>query len=460
MGKPRVLETKDAGHTTAATAQTRKEEQGKTEKKRRKIHPIRRIARFLLGSEEKQQRKENNARQRRQRQRQRLGDHLDEGKTCHGPSRWHNLLPFLEPLFAIDPKLSFIEDRILGRCSAVQHHHQQQQPQDSTTTTPTTHPKSLVELQQYVQEADAPCTCDECAPKLYKISTAASHGVIHDHLTTRHAARNKNQRKPCSFTYKTSATAAATTSPSPHLTLRFYGTYESMTLVRHHIAWLDATYLHPSARPTPSVLHLRSLLSAWYPHLSAPDLRSSLSPAQLNTLFKHLNRVFYADCVPPHKAMLSAGFTYLAENQTNCFGKSFFNPLVGTQILLHPVLFRGGRMLDTESQTRQARMHSRLGTLLHEMAHAFLKAYVCRACPMYDVCVGALGHGRAWQVLAAKIEQVAKVVVGGSVDLGRWQSLLRDCGGSGRLPSVHDLEVFGLAGQGSGCCGGGGEKTS
>ncbi len=71
---------------------------------------------------------------------------------------------------------------------------------------------------------------------------------------------------------------------------------------------------------------------------------------------------------------------------------------------------------------------------------------------MHDSCIGPRGHGRAWQILAAKLEQVARVVIGGPVDLGRFPSLLRDCEGTGKLPSVHDLEVFGMGG------GVGGEK--
>jgi len=74
---------------------------------------------------------------------------------------------------------------------------------------------------------------------------------------------------------------------------------------------------------------------------------------------------------------------------------------------------------------------------------------------MWAACIGERGHGRAWQVLARKVEQVAGVVVGGNVDLGRWQSALSECEGGG-LPSVHDLEVWGMGGGGSsgekGCC--------
>ncbi|KAI4957699.1 hypothetical protein J4E86_004838 [Alternaria arbusti] len=299
MGNPSVLETHDASNLAKKTK--------KSEKKRRRLHPIRRIAKFILGDGEKHQRKQNDAR--------RLGDQLEEGKTCHGASTWHNLLPFLEPLFALDPKLSFIEDRILGRNPTISH-------TDDYAPISTTPPKSLTQLQAHVQEADLPCTCDECAPKLYKISTLASHGALRDRRN-KHTSKTQHRKTP-SFS---SEKVPKPTSPAPSLTLRFHGTYESMSLVRHHISWLDATYLHPSARPTPSVLHLRSLLSYWYPHLTSHDLRSTLSARQVTTLFAHLNRVFFAGNVPTHNDLLSAGFSYLDSRQRDCFGKSFYNPV-------------------------------------------------------------------------------------------------------------------------------------
>jgi hypothetical protein len=49
-------------------------------------------------------------------------------------------------------------------------------------------------------------------------------------------------------------------------------------------------------------------------------------------------------------------------------------------------------------------------------------------------------------LLAKKVEQVASVLVDRRVDMGRWPSLLRDMEGCGRLPSEHELEVYGFAG--------------
>lgn len=61
---------------------------------------------------------------------------------------------------------------------------------------------------------------------------------------------------------------------------------------------------------------------------------------------------------------------------------------------------------------------------------------------MHEQCIGPRGHGRAWQLLAAKMEEVATKLLGGFVDFGRYQSMLHDLEGSGKLPSQHDLEVL------------------
>ncbi|KAA8612387.1 hypothetical protein A1F94_006769 [Pyrenophora tritici-repentis] len=266
-------------------------------KKRRRLHPVRRIARLLLGgSKSKREGRDTTSAD---------GDnHETEGKTCYGASRWQNVLPFLEPLIALDPKLSFIEDRILKRptpTTSEKVRQQQHKPEP---------PRTLRHLQQRVQDEDVFCNCDECAPKYYKISTTASHGTIRD-LPPQDSQSTTSTKKTRSF--QTPLQLKTPTPILPTLTLRFHGgTYEAMTLVRHHIAWLDATYLHPSASPTVAVKKLRTLLTAWHPHLSSANLRHTLSTHQLATLFSHLNAVFFAGCVPPHNKTLSAGFSYLS----------------------------------------------------------------------------------------------------------------------------------------------------
>lgn len=364
--------------------------------KARRLHPFRRIARLILISRRVPQ----------------LPEHPSQ-QACRGPSILHNLLPILEPLFAIDPKLLFIEDRIIGR------------ERPTYPASDTRLPSNLQELNVQVQSASAPCNCDECEPKLYQLSDGSSHGNIQILTGIKRPRKSRFTRAP-----------RLAQVPRPKLSLRLYGDYEAMRLVRHHIAWLDQTYLQESR----AILQMKSLVETWKPNLSCTNMRQSISRTQLQQLFAQLNKVFFFDSVPAHQEALTTGFSWLPESKKDCFGISYFNPIIGTQLLLHPVLYRHSSNVQSPDDI----WRNRLGTILHEMCHAYLKAYTCRSCPMHDHCVGARGHGRAWQLLAAKIEEVASRLMGGLVDMGRFPALLHDMEGHGKLPSSHDLETWEL----------------
>ncbi|KAF2853645.1 hypothetical protein T440DRAFT_466029 [Plenodomus tracheiphilus IPT5] len=367
---------------------------------KRRLHPLRQIAHLIL-KVRKQPKKQN----------------VNHQRICCGPTVLYNLLPFLEPFFIFDPKLRVIEDRIIGRTP---------QPPDHDGSVKL--PSSLDELNLWVREEAPVCYCDECAPKSYRLQDERSHGRIR-HFDQEQKIRSKGF----------SRVAAPHTTPHPELSLKLYGDYEAMRLVRHHIAWLDYTYLHPScSKDALDVSQLRSLLHVWKPNLIASDLRSSISTVQLQHLFQQLNQVFFFGAVPKHRQSVSTGFSWLPESKTECFGISYYNPIIGTQLLLHSKLYRhNGNPQDVD-----LRLRNRIGTILHEMCHSFLKAYTCRSCIMHDQCVGPRGHGRAWQVLAAKIEEVASQLIGGPVDMGRFPSLMHDMESHGRLPSQHDMEVY------------------
>jgi hypothetical protein len=340
-------------------------------------------------------------------------EHLLENSEhmCKGPSFLHNLLPILEPFLLLDPKLLYIEDRILGR---------QQAPRSSQSHNV---PSSFDELKFWVEKEPASCDCDECAPWFYQLGQNSSHGVIR-YRSLGLTAFSQPHLERC--------------IPIPELNLRLYGEYEAMRLVRHHVAWLDKTYMHASPEKDLNILQLRSLLQSWNANLIGRDMRQSVSSTQMLHLVKVLNRVFFFGAIPAHRQAISSGFSWLPESENACFGVGTFNPIIGTQVLLHPKLYRHhGDLEDVD-----VRWRNRLGTILHELCHAFLKAYTCRSCPTHDKCIGSRGHGRAWQILAAKMEEVATRLMGGYVDFGRYPSLLHDLEGNGKLPSAHDLEVL------------------
>jgi len=106
----------------------------------------------------------------------------------------------------------------------------------------------------------------------------------------------------------------------------------------------------------------------------------------------------------------------------------------------------------------------RLGTLLHEMIHAFLSEYVCIACTTTQQNISddfSNGHGRAWHRLAVAVEKAASELLEcGEVDLGRLMTLhrylapmytasIRDPfdrmeNETAYNPSFHDLQEFGF----------------
>lgn len=98
-----------------------------------------------------------------------------------------------------------------------------------------------------------------------------------------------------------------------------------------------------------------------------------------------------------------------------------------------------------------------LNTVLHELCHVFLQRFSCyngggEGCEGNQACLelcrenyGATGHGRAWQVLSAAIEEAAPKLLGGwRVDLGREECAVREMWkmGAGWWPPECDLARF------------------
>jgi hypothetical protein len=90
----------------------------------------------------------------------------------------------------------------------------------------------------------------------------------------------------------------------------------------------------------------------------------------------------------------------------------------------------------------------RIGTILHEVLHAYVESYscddeLCRTRPDnrgYDD-----GHGRAWQLIAVKLEEVAGQLLNIELDLGRWTALEQHIQSSYRImPSECDLRNYGF----------------
>lgn len=91
-----------------------------------------------------------------------------------------------------------------------------------------------------------------------------------------------------------------------------------------------------------------------------------------------------------------------------------------------------------------------LSVLFHESIHVFLQHYACWQCRSWRKDC-ASEHGRHFQTIAQKIEEVFPKLVGLPVRLGRFEGFLGDLGVGEKergwvrrrmIPSVHDLEVW------------------
>jgi len=85
-----------------------------------------------------------------------------------------------------------------------------------------------------------------------------------------------------------------------------------------------------------------------------------------------------------------------------------------------------------------------LGTLLHEAVHVHLNDKGCEKCVTSDRNIMPNGHGRAWQLLAAKVESAFSRFTGLPVDLHRYGSIRVYWDEYVPLPSLHDLQDWDL----------------
>ncbi|TGO75241.1 hypothetical protein BELL_0225g00060 [Botrytis elliptica] len=76
--------------------------------------------------------------------------------------------------------------------------------------------------------------------------------------------------------------------------------------------------------------------------------------------------------------------------------------------------------------TTQEQVREWLGTLAHEMLHAFMFTFGCLNCHMPPEQLTVAGHGHAWQDAAYEIEVACERLLTNNVDVGRWVSLYCD----------------------------------
>jgi hypothetical protein len=117
------------------------------------------------------------------------------------------------------------------------------------------------------------------------------------------------------------------------------------------------------------------------------------------------------------------------------------------RIRLHPyrVEYPSGHEPDNLADVIYHRTVFRLGTLLHEICHAFQLIYMCLKCKKNEVkYVECNGHGWAWQRIAARVESMAQLKLGLPLDLGRFTAIHCHWKHHKTWPDVDEVLQWGL----------------
>lgn len=106
-------------------------------------------------------------------------------------------------------------------------------------------------------------------------------------------------------------------------------------------------------------------------------------------------------------------------------------------------------IIKLREKDRPARLRNYLGTLLHEMIHAFLEIWGCRINGCWDLWQqqGLRGHGYAWQDAASALEIAVqdRELLGLELDLGRLKSLAVDIIYARQpVPPLEELEIWSM----------------
>jgi hypothetical protein len=98
-----------------------------------------------------------------------------------------------------------------------------------------------------------------------------------------------------------------------------------------------------------------------------------------------------------------------------------------------------------ENEDYDRRKWNRLGTILHEAAHAFLDQLAYQRCPTFaENVMNSDQHGRAWQALVLSLSDATENLFGERFDVGGFADIQSNWEYVNYLPSLHDLEQWRL----------------
>lgn len=237
----------------------------------------------------------------------------------------------------------------------------------------------------------------------------------------------------------------------PTLTYQFeHGTYNAPTLARSTIAYISRPHdsMDPEQQSAIASFALEAKDRDLVRKLGSSNLMSALPFDELQLCAKNLNQIFFFNAIDDYT--IDWTYSELEKAPGRRIGQCATFPKDGRRrhtIDLHPTRTYLPENLYANEPKRLA--EERLGTIIHELLHAFLDRYVCTFFPKHADDMNPGGHGRAWHRIAKVIEESLRVL-GMERRMGRAGAMLDDWEAKlAYRPSIHDLEAFGFLEE---CC--------
>lgn len=224
-----------------------------------------------------------------------------------------------------------------------------------------------------------------------------------------------------------------------------YGIYEELSLARCTIEYFSRPRQDMDPIQLQGWKQCRELLynCGWMTAFNEDDPRNSLADVVLQDLANALNKLFFFGAINNLTAVWDTQILDKPKElgTFGLTGSGCSNGSMYSSIWIHPT--RLSRLYTPPSGHRgMALAEQRLGTLLHELLHAFLDQYACKSCKAAKHNTG--GHNRPWQRIAKAIEEESWKLLGVDVDLERLTAMRNDVLNKELRPSIHDLEEWGF----------------
>lgn len=225
-------------------------------------------------------------------------------------------------------------------------------------------------------------------------------------------------------------TRSCPTADQPRL---FHGAhYEALHLARSSIDYFSRP-INNMTGPQQKALHKFQALqinkNSSLHKLANPNGSKALAPSDVLPMLQIFNDLFFFGAVKIQFAWES-----LPHEDAGCIVNNHLikvNPTTSQKIL---------RSCVKPMKVSEFRLLWRLGTMLHEMIHAYLGQFACTQCSTYDVNYGhAEYHGRAFHRIASAMERMFLEVFGMKPYISCRHDITSHWEDVRHLPSLHDM---------------------